>query len=233
MMAVHAIKDATNFIERRDRSASPAGTREAERLREWQRVVAEAAGYINYAEGQGGYEVADAQTVARAIRAALASPAPAVGEAGVLVTREQLEGITSEGYIDYGISGCPECKQESGKDHQADCWIGNALDALAAPAPQPDDPVCADCGHAELTHGHLASTWCTVHRCGCEQFRLVEPPNEAPQPAAPAPVEPPPSPAMPEIQAGDVVVSTKLATWVERHGKVIWRRPAAPARGEG
>lgn len=40
---------------------------------EWQRVVAEAAGYINYAEGQGGYEVADAQTVARAVREAIAA----------------------------------------------------------------------------------------------------------------------------------------------------------------
>lgn len=63
------------------------------------------------------------------------APAPVVET--VTVTLAQLQGIEAEGYIDYGIGGCPECKQESGKDHQVDCWIGNGIVALS-PRETPD-----------------------------------------------------------------------------------------------
>lgn len=39
---------------------------EVEQLRAWQREVADGTGYINYAEGQGGYEVAPAETIVAA-----------------------------------------------------------------------------------------------------------------------------------------------------------------------
>lgn len=39
---------------------------EIEQLRAWQLAVAEGTGYINHAEGQDGYEVADAETIVAA-----------------------------------------------------------------------------------------------------------------------------------------------------------------------
>lgn len=45
-----------------------AARAEVEELRAWQRDIADGTGYINYAEGQGGYEVAPAETILRAWR---------------------------------------------------------------------------------------------------------------------------------------------------------------------
>lgn len=47
----HALKDV------------PALLAEVERLRAWQVAVADGMGYLNHAEGQGGYEVADPDTI--------------------------------------------------------------------------------------------------------------------------------------------------------------------------
>lgn len=38
-------------------------TKERDELKAWQKAVADGTGYVNYAEGQGGYEVADPETI--------------------------------------------------------------------------------------------------------------------------------------------------------------------------
>jgi hypothetical protein len=38
-----------------------------------------------------------------------------------------LESVEWEGYLDYGIGGCAECKQTQNKGHSGGCTIGAAL----------------------------------------------------------------------------------------------------------
>lgn len=74
---------------------------EVETLRAWQLRVADATGYVNRAEGQGGYEVADADTIVAAY----------VGRAGDASGYEDVLGVLSEAGFDHGEDAVESTRQ--------------------------------------------------------------------------------------------------------------------------
>ncbi len=65
---VERLKAELDVSDSDDRLAVKRLTAEVERLTAWQVAVADGLGYANHAEGQGGYEVADPETVIGAWR---------------------------------------------------------------------------------------------------------------------------------------------------------------------